>query len=511
MFDLPIGDHNRPLHSAIATGAALILTSVVAWGQGLPGSVDPGRLPRQFQPPPGPQPAPAIALPEIAPPPSPADAAQIRFPLREIVVDGASVYAQAQLRPLYAGLLGKTVSLADIYGVADAITAQYRRDGFILSRAVVVAQQITDGRVHIRVVEGFVSHVSIQGREDPVLRGYADRIAAARPLKDADLERALLLMNDLPGVSARSILSPAEGIVGGSELTIVVERKAVDATVTLDNRGTKYTGPLQLLSQVSLNNVSGRSDQLGLQFVTEPADAGELRFFELDYAIPLGDDGTRLSVSASGSEGMPGYTLQSDVLRTNTSGETVTIRLSHPLIRSRARNLIADVSFTLTNSYNDQIALPSQTRLVSSFSDRVRAIRAGLSYDTTDRWGGNDFVRFELSQGLPIFDASPNGALSDVSRRGGRSVFTKGTIDASRLQDLGAIAPGLSLLLGFGAGWSFGQSLLASEQFGLGGAQFGRGYDPSELTGDYGAAGKLELRYDLAPDAFSGIAAFGPP
>lgn len=38
---------------------------------------------------------------------------------------------------------------------------------------------------------------------------------------------------------------------------------------------------------------------------------------------------------------------------------------------------------------------------------------------------------------------------------------------------------------------------MTSEEFGLGGDLFLRAYDPSELIGDYGVAGKAELRYDL--------------
>jgi hemolysin activation/secretion protein len=501
--------HNLPAASMIWTCAALMLTAAPAWGQSLPGSVNPGRLPQQFRPASRPPPIPNLKLPELPPTSVPPEAAQIRFHLQDIIVDGATVYSQAELLPLYAGLLGKTVTLADIFSVADAITAKYRSDGFILSRAVVVAQRIVGGRVHIRVVEGFVSHVSFQGEDDPAMIRYADQILASRPVKAAVLERYLLLMNDLPGVSVHGILSPAKGLLGGAELTVVIDRTAVEAVVTLDNRGTKYIGPLELLSQIAVNNAFGQSDLLGFQIVTAPANAQELRFYELDYMIPIGDNGLRLSMSVNGSEGEPGYTLQSSSLQTNTSGEILTVRLSQPLIRSRTQNLIADVSFNLTDSYNDQVALPSQTRLPSSFADHVRAIRAGLSYNTTDRWGGIDFIRGELSQGLPIFDASPNGALTNVSRPGGRTVFTKGSIDASRLQDLSFITPGLNLVVGFIAGWSFGQSLLASEQFGLGGAEYGRGYDPSELTGDYGAAGKLELRYDVPPDALAVYTAFG--
>jgi hemolysin activation/secretion protein len=39
------------------------------------------------------------------------------------------------------------------------------------------------------------------------------------------------------------------------------------------------------------------------------------------------------------------------------------------------------------------------------------------------------------------------------------------------------------------------KALLASEEFKLGGATFGRGFDDGELSGDEGVAGLLELRY----------------
>jgi hemolysin activation/secretion protein len=43
--------------------------------------------------------------------------------------------------------------------------------------------------------------------------------------------------------------------------------------------------------------------------------------------------------------------------------------------------------------------------------------------------------------------------------------------------------------------WASGV-LYSSEQFGYGGQAFGRAYDASEITGDRGVAGGLELRYD---------------
>jgi hemolysin activation/secretion protein len=45
--------------------------------------------------------------------------------------------------------------------------------------------------------------------------------------------------------------------------------------------------------------------------------------------------------------------------------------------------------------------------------------------------------------------------------------------------------------------------LLSAEEFRAGGGNYGRAYDPSEISGDYGAAGYLELQRTLkAHNAF---------
>ena len=41
--------------------------------------------------------------------------------------------------------------------------------------------------------------------------------------------------------------------------------------------------------------------------------------------------------------------------------------------------------------------------------------------------------------------------------------------------------------------------MLSTEEFEIGGLTFGRGYDPSELTGDSGLGASLELQFSQAP------------
>jgi len=78
-----------------------------------------------------------------------------------------------------------------------------------------------------------------------------------------------------------------------------------------------------------------------------------------------------------------------------------------------------------------------------------------------------------------------------VSRRDGSAEFNKVVMTLSRNQSL---FPGLSLM-GLVKGQLTNDQMLSSQEFGFGGAQMGRGYDASEITGDEGVGGLLELRY----------------
>ena len=503
------------LSRIVATALAIAVVAGPATAQtlqpsfvSLPGSVDPGRLLERLRPAPAPAPIPEIVSPDVPENVAPDQAGQTRIALRKIIIDESSIYSPADLEPLYKAFLDKTISLLDVYRVADAVTTKYRSDGYVLSRAVVPAQRIVDGEVHIRAVEGFIQSVVFKGEATPEMAAIGEIAKRSRPLRATDLERCLLLINDLPGIVGHGVLAPSPGVAGGSDLTIVVDRSALSAAVSVDDRGTTFVGPLQFATEAQINNTTGHSDRLGVRYITTPAHDSELRYVELNYVRPLGGSGVTMSLLANWSRALPGAALQSNALKTEAKGDSFIARATYPLIRTRAQNLALDASFAVRNASVDQLALPSETRLVSSYIDHIRELHLGVSYDEVDDWQGRDFVRIELVQGLPILDASPGGRLTNSSRPGGLTTFTKATADASRVQNLDVVTPGLNLLTAASGGWSFGQSLLAAEQFSVGGSEYGRGYDPGELSGDYGFSGKAELQYSFRPN-FSAIPGLG--
>ena len=80
-----------------------------------------------------------------------------------------------------------------------------------------------------------------------------------------------------------------------------------------------------------------------------------------------------------------------------------------------------------------------------------------------------------------------------LSRGNAQSDFSLFDATATRIQSL---VDNTSLAIS-ASGQVSDAPLVVPMQFGLGGSRFGRGYEPSELTGDEGIAASVEGRYDI--------------
>lgn len=456
-------------------------------------SIDPGRIQRQFEAPVVPHAAPDIAIPEIPKSIAPDEASKVKVTLTAILVDGSTVYSADSFQELTIPLTGHEIALSEIFTLADAITTRYRNDDYILSRALVPAQKLDNGVLHIQVIEGFIEKVIFDGDPTALLEQYGKHISEERPLRGSVLERYLLLMNDIPGRSVKAVMEPAKNSVGGSDLTLVVKQKKGDAYAGIDNRGTRYIGAVQAFSGVSVNNAFGRDDKASINYATV-AHTRELSYVNIKEEIPLGNDGLILAINGGRSFSRPGFLLEQ--LNAKTAGTMFGAKLTYPVKRSRADTLKISTAFDLLNS---ETTLNNEADVPPSSNDRIRAFRFGLSYDWADSFYGHNIFESTISQGLGVFGASSNGNAL-LSRPGGRVDFEKLTMDMSRRQELDHWFQNISLYLAASAQHSLANPLLSSEQFGAGGSTFGRGYDPSEITGDSGIATKAELQYSFSSD-----------
>jgi hemolysin activation/secretion protein len=161
-------------------------------------------------------------------PPRPAERPNLRMPqferpqadgkplfvLKGVSIAGASAIPRQRLAEVYQPYLGKMVSQADLAAIAESISDLYRAAGFHLSRAIIPPQDIQQGRILVRVIEGSITDVELKGddAERFGVRPFLKAVLCESPSRLPTLERQLLLVNGLPGVR---IIDTAIEEIGG--------------------------------------------------------------------------------------------------------------------------------------------------------------------------------------------------------------------------------------------------------------------------------------------------------
>ena len=471
----------------------VVALPIMASAQAIPPSVQPGRERELFS---EPQPSraqpggPTVVLPSTTAPPG---AKSVRIVVRRIGVTGSTVYDAEDFKPLYEGLVGKRVPLQAIYDLAQAITAKYGADGYVLSRAIVPVQELEPGGANIRIqiVEGYVDRVvwpEKLSRYRDFFTDYARKITADRPLNIKTLERYLLLANDLPGLKFSTTLKASKFEQGAATLFVEVTEKPVEWNARVDNRGTLARGPVQFMVSPTLNNLMGQHEALSLTYASV-VPFKELQYTALGWRQVLNSEGLTAFANASHSWSYPGTT-ELESLEFKTRSTYVEAGVYFPVIRSRERNLtVTGLAFEGEN-YSFWNLTPDDPQAV----DRLRGIRLRAEGDFADKSGAINQFSATFSQGIDGLGSTHNdNALA--SRIGGRADFSKIEGLASRLQPL---ADRFSALVTVYGQYAF-NPLLVPEQCGYGGRIFGRAFDPSELLSDHCWLASAELRYDLPP------------
>ncbi|MFE8585957.1 ShlB/FhaC/HecB family hemolysin secretion/activation protein [Sphingomonas sp. NCPPB 2930] len=471
----------------------------------VPPTLDPNRVQDNVSRPSEPVPsAPPViqASPQQA---VPAAAAATRFVWKNVHIEGATVIPVARLMREWKHAPGEEVSVEDVFRFANAVTRLYAKKGYAISFGVVPEQQIKDGIVTLRVVEGFVSRIDFTGAKLPsglLGRGpvadIAERIRQSRPLRNADLERYLLLINDVPGVTARATLSPASDVVGGSILTIDIARKRRSMDVGYNSFMPRTLGTHVVGGTVEGNALLTGGDRLRLgayQSITSNA------YWSLsgDYASILDQDGLSLAVSGSYSHTRPTTPLLR-LLGYQGGATTGRVGLSYPFIRSRTENLAIEVVGAIANTDSELLGR-------AEMRDRLRSVVTALTYDVTDAHLAANSLRLGLEQGIKKLDARAN------SRANGRLDYLLLTMEVQRLQPIARVAGGQVSMLMSGQGQAAAKGpLYSSAECSFGGRRFGRRFDAGALVGDHCLLSSLELRWSAPAnigDMPVGVQAYG--
>lgn len=402
-------------------------------------------------------------------------------------LQGNSLLSDAELQAVLAPFLERSLSYTQLQEAAAAVARAYRAAGWVV-RAFLPQQDVTAGVITLQVVEAVFGGVRLDGTPPTRISSeYLLQLAAAgqekgQPLRGPGIDRALLLLGDIPGVAALGSLVP-----GDREPESVLALRARDTPLLSGsaewaNAGSRSTGHQRFSFQLALNSPLHQGD---LMQANGQATEGS-QYVQLVAGLPVGTQGSRLSIQAAKLR----YRLISPEfaeLDGHGGSRTLGADLMVPLVRSRPANLYLNLSA-------EDKAFDNWATGTLSTAYAVRSLTLGLAGNRVDDWGagGVSSGSVQLVRGQLDLSGSPNeSAVAATTRAAGRYHVLR--VRANRLQTLNETFS----LQGSASVQAADRNLDSSEKFYLGGAQGVRAYPSSEAGGSTGWMLNAELRKRL--------------
>ena len=464
---------------ALALAGALAAHAIVALAQVPP---DAGRIQEQLRAPEPPK-KPAAPQIRIEPPPGEAKADTAPFFVRAFHVTGATVFPEQRLMALL-GEPQRPMRLAEVQALADRITELYRQHGYIVARALIPAQDVRDGIVEVRVVEGRYERIDINNASDVSerrIRGLLGGVSEDALVHGPSLERVVLLISDLAGIQARATLEPGTQPGYTNLLLEIVPARATEYDLSLDNGGSRFTGRYRLSAGATLNGPLKIGDRLSVRALTSGQN---LSFVRLAYEAPVGVSGLRAIAYTSETD----YQLGDQFTALDASGmaRNVGAVLAYPLMRSADRNFRVQLGAE-ARELEDRIAAFQVNN-----KKNVGLLQWGGAGDARDGFLGGGITGFQalLTHGR-VYLHTPELAASDATTTRTQGHFQKFLLGANRLQ---IITDKLRLGLNY-TGQLASRNLDSSEKLSVGGITGVRAYPPGEAAGDDVHLLQAELRY----------------
>jgi hemolysin activation/secretion protein len=363
-------------------------------------------------------------------------------------------------------------TINQLQGIADELTRFYRERGFIIAQAIVPAQEVQDGRVSLRVLEGSLEDVQVEGNATyraKVIEGPFRRLRG-QPITQESIERALLDVQDFPGLTVFGTFTSGDEL-GNTDLVVKVrEEDRFYYTPSVDNYGSEFTGEYRAMLNFTFNNLFRAADQVNA-YVLQTFEPDNGTYGGLSFKFPFGRNAI----------GFGGSTNQFDVggLETLTdlgvSGEVdqADIYWDYTFANGRFFGASGRLGVAAKKATTEIPGFESNEKVVIS-EDNLAVASLVLDFFAASRKGrGFTVGSFVADVGMPDRLGSMDGSGDGISSRTGGD----GANNSLLLRADGQFSDDI---------------LVALEQYSIGGPQNVRAYPVAEALVDTGASATLE-------------------
>ena len=422
---------------------------------------------------------------------------ETRFVVKRFDLTGVNLVSIKEVQQALKPWLNREISFADLQKAMNAIESIYRDKGY-LAQAILSPQVLQEGTVRIEVLEAKLGPVSMDSAKEGS-RFNADFASKyittinklGEPLNIDRLSRSLTILNEVPGVSAVSVLEAGEK-QGETNLRVTLaDTNWLMGRAETNNFGSRTTGQWQAAASASFNNISGYGDQAFLSGIYAQGS----QYTQGSYNFPLGARGLRMNLSGNYLK----YTNIGDFALNGGEGTATVLsaELSYPWIREQSTNVNWTVRFDNKSYLNNNLATGT---VVSQYT--INNLTFGLSGNHFDGFLGGAVTSASLGLvlgRLSVSGRTPSNYGTFVDDLGNTSsylpaTFGKLSFNVRRDQTLRPDKLLLSMNL---SGQFANVNLNSAEQFYLGGPYGVRAYPVSQAGGSQGAMLNIELQQKL--------------
>ncbi len=443
-----------------------------------------------------------VEIPEAGALQAPAGAENLTVILSKVTLDGGFPEVESLTKPILDKLARQRTTLARIYAAASEIEAVHARAGFVLARISVPPQNLADGgSLRLVLTDGFIESIDVAGLPVPVQAAVKRRTQSLLGRKHITLEQietALMLASDVPGLTLRSTLMRGQQ-PGGSRIVLQGAHDEFSGSSAIANNLPKALGETGLNLQVALNSPWHKGEQI-YGFVAASSQLDHFldkdpmqRVLGAGLIFPLSDDGKlSLNPEVTAARTTPRATI--GVTPTTGVLGRQSLRLNQTIERTRLRQSMVGLTLERVDEQNQSLDMGA---LISH--DRYWVLRMGGSISESPLAGANWSTTAQVSRGLAwpgaIRAADVTGPVG-LSRQGADAVFNKLLLSARASW---ALSNGRVLALNARAQSSFKDPMLRSEQLSLEGADGLSSFVGSQLLVDQGMVIRGELSSALVP------------
>lgn len=411
---------------------------------------------------------PKVDVPAAKPAPK-ADPGAVRFMVREIRFTRSEIFSAEELKAFARDYEGSEQSLADLQVMVTAINNAYRQRGVVTAQAVIPPQNVSSGVIEIRLVEGHLGSIRIDGNKSTSAGYIANRIGIQPGdlVNLPELENSLLRFNRTNDVQLQAQLVPGQSF-GTTDLKLdATEPPRHVLRSFIDNGGSRGTGEIRGGLSYYNRSVFGFRDE----FSASSTQSDGQQSYSASYAIPVNRWGGRLSLGYFQDYTQIKHGRFASLDITGESTSTV-LSLRQPIFVGRASQL---------------------DLLAGAKSRRADNWISGVFLNKTETLDGNLGAEFQRADAGGTWIGSYS--------------YTYGEVQNANSEDYG-----------YGRGWLRRQQLLpkewsligslsfqhskkpllpSSEQFVIGGEGTVRGYPVGTYAGDSGYTLSAELHHPL--------------